>query len=237
MGHDKSVILAVIFFVVVLISGNIFWQMFSGGEDKDFELTKKEALDNLGKKQLASSVANNATAPANAEASAKTVPKAEVNSAENTQAEALKATESETEKLKDETADWKIYSDSKNKFELKYPETVSVVPSGDLIRVSQNNKTWKFRFFSNKGKADLQVWYDKAFSEKERKNCVFSESILKVGSYETKYVNPNSGETECGKAGYFAISSDKESLVRAEIGEETVENVNKILATFKFLTE
>lgn len=237
MSRNKGIFLVAIFFLVVLFFGNVFWQMFSGSEDENFERTKKEALDNLAKKQPVSSVATNSTASTNPDASTKTAPKAEMNSAENAQTEMPKTVQSEIEKPKDETTDWKTYVDSKNKFELKYPNDVKIVPSEDLIRVSQNDRTWKFRMFSNKDKVDLQAWYEDIFSEKERKNCTFSESTLKVGSYETKYVNPNSGETECGKAGYFSISSDKEKIVRVEIGEETIENVNKLLATFKFLTE
>ena len=83
----------------------------------------------------------------------------------------------------------------------------------------------------------MQAWYNNEFSEKDRKNCTFSEATLKIAEYETKYINPGSGETECTKPGYFSISGDKKNIVRVEIGNETVENVGKILKTFKFLTE
>jgi len=239
MNHNKSIFLVGIFFVVVIIFSAVFWQMFNRDNDEAFNKIKKEAEVGSSKEQAVLPAGKN-SAVAGTSAGATT--KAEANapeSAQNSTPEDMqKPLDSEAEKTKNETADWNTYANEKNKFEFKYPTDASVVANEGLIRISQNKKTWKLREFSNKDKLDLQAWYSDEFSEKERKNCTLSESAtLKVGSYETKYVNPNSGNTECTKAGYFSISSDKKNVIRLEIGDETVENVNKILVTFKFLTE
>lgn len=231
--------------MVALIFGNVFWQMFNQGNDEAFEKIKKETDANLAKKQIAAATSPASGAPAALGASTNTVP--ENNPSESEAAQSLppkntdpqvkeleKTPDSTIEKPKDGTEDWKTYTDEKNKFEFKYPSDAQVVHGGDLVRVSQNNKTWKFRVYSDEDKLDLQSWYSKEFSEKERKNCTLTESTLKVGSYETKYVNPNSGQTECEKAGYYSISSTKERVIRVELGDETMDNVNKILKTFIF---
>ncbi|MCX6761352.1 MAG: hypothetical protein NTY33_00685 [Candidatus Moranbacteria bacterium] len=211
--------------------------MFSQGSDEDFEKIKQAAEANLTQKQTTATAATAATAPSVPDtlgATTKAAPENAVTAPEDTQ----KTATSEADKTPDETADWKTYADEKNQFEFKYPTDAQVVCGGDLYRVSQNFKTWKFRIFSNKAKADLQTWYNAEFSEKERKNCTLTDSVtLKVGSYETKYANPNSGLTACDKAGYFSTGDSKELVIRAEIGEETIENVTKILKTFKFLTK
>jgi hypothetical protein len=237
MNHNKSIFLVGIFFVVALIFGNVFWQMFNRENSDAFDKIKKEAQIGLAQGQSAGQGSTAPSASAGAAAEAPGAPATESAQAP-TPSDSAKTPESETEKPKDETADWQTFAGGNSKFEFKYPADASVVPSGDLIRVSQKEKTWKMRLFSNKDKSDLSSWYTEEFSEKERKNCTLSDSgTLKVGSYETKYVNPNSGDLECTKAGYFSISSDKKNVIRLEIGDETVENVNKILATFKFLTE
>jgi hypothetical protein len=239
MTRNKSIFLVGIFFLIVIIFGAVFWQMFNQNNNEAFDKIKKETKASLTKTQIDPSAQQNATA---ANTSAGATPETGAETPTDTQAsapeEAMKTPESKTEESKDETTDWQTYAEGNNKFEFKYPTDASVTPSGSLIRVSQKEKTWKMRLFSNKDKSDLSTWYTEEFSEKERKNCTLSDSgTLKVGSYETKYVNPNSGDLECTKAGYFSISSDKKSVIRLEIGDETVENVNKILATFKFLTE
>ncbi|MFZ2188628.1 MAG: hypothetical protein WAV73_03660 [Candidatus Moraniibacteriota bacterium] len=245
MSRNSSILLVGAFCLVALIFGNVFWQMFAHGNNEAFEKIKKETDANLAKKQIAAATSPASGAPSALGASTNTVP--ENNSSESGAAQSLpqkdadpQAAESEetpdstTEKPKDDTEDWKTYTDEKNKFEFKYPSDAQIVHGGDLVRVSQNDKTWKLRAYSDKDKLDLQSWYNKEFSEKERKNCTLTESTLKVGSYETKYVNPNSGQTECEKPGYYSISSTKERVVRVELGDETMDNVNKILKTFIF---
>jgi len=245
MSRNKSLFLVGVFFLIVIIFGNIFWRMFSRGNNEEFDRIKKEAEINLAKKQTASSVAPASATPAVSGASAGKASEGGMGAPNEMQRvapenpgpaseEAKKSTDTTSEKTQDDTADWKTYADEKNRFEFKYSDSTTVVPNGDLIRVSQSDKTWKFRVYSNKDKTDLQAWYNAEFSEKERTNCTLTDSTLKVGSYETKYVNPNSGATACGKAGYFSLGTDKKNVIRVELGEETVENVNKILATFKF---
>jgi hypothetical protein len=217
MSRNKSLFLMGIFFLVVIICGNIFWRMFTRGNDEAFEKIKKETVSGLAKQDTVAVASPSVNAPTET-----------LNTKQDlSQAETSPPAE-------EETAGWKTYVDEKNKFEFKYPDGAEVMFNGELIRVSQNNKKWKFRRYANKEKVDLQAWYEKVFSENERKNCTLTTATLTVGSYDTKYVNPNSGETLCEKAGSFSISTNKESVIRVETGDEDIENVNKILKTFKF---
>ncbi len=225
MSRNKSLFLVGIFFLVVIICGNIFWNMLTYNDTESFDKIKKEAIVGLAKQTGTSSTANSQSETLGA--ATKTESGSETDTSNDIK-------QSPTPLAEEETANWKTYIDEKNKFEFKYPDDASVVFNGELIRVSQNNKTWKFRRYANKEKVDLQSWYDEVFSEKERKNCTLTIATLVVGSYETKYANPGSGETACGKSGSFSISANKENVIRVEVGAETVENVNKILKTFKF---
>lgn len=239
MTRNKSIFLVIVFFVIALIFGNFFWWLFSSGRDDEFEKIKKETELNLAKKS-ATTATPDATAPATP--SAQEVAQGAPADAQNQAPENPQPPSEATEKLIDPTSrkteedseDWQVYADEKGKFEFKYPTDAEVSFNGDLIRVTQKEKTWKLKLYSNNDKLDLQAWYDAEFSAKERLNCTLSDSTLKVASYEIKYVNPNSDLTVCEKAGYYAISTDKKSVIRIQLGEETVENANKILATFKF---
>lgn len=134
----------------------------------------------------------------------------------------------------DSEADLEVYKDTEDNYELKYSQDVSVSKNGDYLVVSQGDNPWRIKVYSNNKKRGLQDWFDKNFSEKERLNCTFSASDVKIGNYETEYASPGSGDTACAEDGYYALNSDKTKVVRVKIGKETVDNVNKILATFKF---
>ena len=243
MSRNKSLLLVGIFFVVALIFGNIFWQILSHGNDESFEKIKEQASAKLAQKQTVPAPTATAAPPNVPVNPSNVMPEKSPTDAiapatpnpDPTVEEAAKTPDANSEMAKpdDATANWQIYSD--NGFEFKYPTDATAVASGDLIRVTQADKTWKMRKYSNKDKAELSAWYLAAFSDTERKNCsLASDSTLKAGSYAMQYANPNSGTTECNKAGYFFISTDKKYVIRVELGEETAENVNKILATFKF---
>ncbi len=236
MSRNKSLAVVGMFLLVAMVFTNIFWRMFMHGSDDSFDKIKQDAAVNLAKKETTFASSPASATPSTSGDTAKVAgseasPSAD---AQNPPPTDTQKTSDSAEKPTDETADWKTYRDDKNKFEFKYPTDGQVVPAVDLLRVSQNGKTWKLRAYDNKNKLDLQAWYGSEFSEKERKNCTLSDSTLKVGSYDAKYVNPNSGETACDKSGYFSISSGKEKIVRIEAGDETVDNINKILKTFKF---
>ncbi|MFA5961078.1 MAG: hypothetical protein WC848_00125 [Parcubacteria group bacterium] len=249
MIRNKEILLVGTFFLVIIFFGAIFWHILGSGDSEAFDQIRKNAEIVPIKKTTVATPAT--TAPATAATSGvPPVPATSPIGSETTMPSEMQNTTPEipdpsvkknddpidptSRKTPDDMADWKVYEEAENIFEFKYPADAQVVPSGDLIRVSQNDKTWKFRVFDNKDKTDLQAWYNAEFSEKERTNCTMTDSTLKVASYEMKYVNPNSGTIACGKAGYFAISTDKKNVLRVELGEETVENANKILATFKF---
>lgn len=142
--------------------------------------------------------------------------------------------QTESEKPKDETELWNTYKDKKGSFEFKHPPEASVTDNGSFITVSQGDKSWKIRIYDNKDQEELEAWFNGYFDEKERKNCVLGDSTVKIGSYETKYADPDSGETTCEQDGYYSTNTEKTKVVKVKIGKETVGNVNKILATFKF---
>ncbi len=240
MTRNKSLFLVGTFFLIVIVSGNVFWRIFNQSNSEDFDKIKQVVSANLAKNQAAMATSTTVAAPNTLGASTKATAENESATSADTQnpdpsKEAVKPTDNISEKSPDDMADWKTYADEKNKLEFKYPSDAQADRNGDLVRVTQNNKTWKFRIYFNKDKTDLQTWYNKAFSDSERKNCILIDSTaLKVGSYETKYVDSNSGATECSKAGYFSISGAKDRIIRVELGNETMENVNKILKTFIF---
>jgi len=226
MNRKNSIIFIIVIVVLIPSFGWLIWNEF-GRVENDFQ------------KQIESSV------PKNYSASGKAIPpqpQATSNASvpsdktpapvEETPMEKL---ESEGEEKKtDATQDWKTYQDTKDKFEFKYPPAAQVSDNGDFIAISQEDKTWKIRIYNNKKKEELEAWFNGYFDEKERVNCAFSESTVKVGTYETKYINPNSKETACELDGYYSANTEKTKVVKVKIGKETAENVNKILETFKF---
>ena len=64
--------------------------------------------------------------------------------------------------------------------------------------------------------------------------CSFTDGIIKVGAYTSNLVKPSSDSNKCDGDGNYAINTDKSKVVKIELGKETAENVNKILASFKF---
>lgn len=235
-SKNSLIFLVALIAIIASASAVMIWQEKNSTGDKAF-------LDKLKKDVPESTSATSANTDNNASVAGRATPSPDVSSSQSlanatNSPTGNNANDTPTENIqtqpKDETADWKTYSNSTDNFEFKYPTDTSVSDSGDFITVSKDNKPWKIRIYNNKKKDNLETWYNNYFDEKERLNCTFSDSGVKVGSYETKYVNPNSGDTACAEDGYYALSSDKTKVVRVKIGKETVENVNKILETFKF---
>lgn len=242
MTRNKEILLVGTFFLVVIIFGAVFWRIFSGGDEEALVQIQKNAEINQAQKTATTATTTPATpaAPAAPPASNEmAMPTPTQNTDPADQSDPLSPkndglADPTTRKTEEDTANWKSYQAEKNIFEFKYPPDAQVTFNGDIVRVTQNGNTWKMKNYANAEKVDLQTWYNAEYSEKERTNCTLGDSTLKVASYEIKYVNSESGGLKCGKAGYFAISTDKKNVLRVELGEETVENANKILATFTF---
>jgi hypothetical protein len=241
MTRNKEIFLVGTFFLVVIIFGAFFWHVFGGGDDEAFEQIRKNAQISQAQKTATATAAKPATptAPAAPLASNEMAMPTDTQKSEpeNPDFPAQKDDElidPTSRKTDDHTADWKVFKAEKNIFEFKYPADAQVSYNDDIVRVTQGGNTWKMKNYANAEKVDLQTWYNAEYSEKERTNCTLGYSTLKVASYEIKYVYSESGALKCGKAGYFAISTDKKNVLRVELGEETAENANKILATFKF---
>jgi len=234
MSRNTSIFLVVGFLAGGMIFGFVFWHAQNGAGD--------ELRESLEKAKVASTApATVAGANTQATQSGGATAAGAQNAAQPTAGASATAPESQTEsksaeeeKPKDETADWETFKDEKNNFEFKHPTDLTVISSGDIITLSKEATSWKIRLYANKKNLDLSSWYTAYFSEKERQNCVLSDSSVKVGSYETKYANPNTDPTKCERDGYFATGGDKKIVLKINLDKETVENANKILATFKF---
>jgi hypothetical protein len=245
MSRNISIALVIGFFVVGGIFGSVFWHVDNGaGEDLKKSLEKNK-LNSPAAVEGASTVSKSTAAPADATvaSAAKVLSEKVAEPVTPAEPEAKSAASNETKTppttpttppATDETTNWKVYKDEKNKFEFKYPSEATVSSNGDGITISRGDIAWKIRVYKDDKNLDLQSWYIDYFSEKERKNCVLSSSTLKVANYETEYVNPNSGLLVCERDGYFSIDGNRKTVLKINLDKESVENVNKILATFKF---
>ncbi|MDQ1284291.1 MAG: hypothetical protein QG620_639 [Patescibacteria group bacterium] len=135
---------------------------------------------------------------------------------------------------KDEKEDWKTHKSEEGGFEFKYPADAAVKEAGSYLAVTQNGKTWRLRVYENESKQELETWYAANFSEKERKNCTLGSGEIKIGTYETKYAAPGSGDAVCQESGCFAANANKDKIIRVKMETESAESVNKILETFQF---
>lgn len=255
MSRNKSLLLVIAFCLLAVFSGSFFWQQFGRSDDDTFDKLKEEAKANLAKSEAAAAAATKTEAgqippvpsapPSPAVAGQATnnspsgmEPGAETAAPTPASDPAIDTTSEKspiTDKKENDTdkADWKTFEG--DGFQFQYPPEAVVSNSGGLIRVTQNGATWKMRKFSDDDKTSLQTWYEAEFSVDERQNCTMAEqSTLKVGTYETKYVSPGTSDLECGKAGYFTVSSDSRYVLRIELGEAAADDANKILGTLKF---
>lgn len=243
MNKKNSIIFLIALVTVISVAGAIMiWQEKESLRDNAF----LDNLKNENEKPKSSAVAS--SADTSDKATAANNPGSNVSGQTNQSLNALSnqsladENASQNQEVKPESQETEpeketdqVYKSAEDNYEFKYSKDVSISQSGDYLVVSKENKPWKIKVYNNKNKKELQDWFDGNFSEKERQNCTFSGSDVRIGNYETKYVNPNPGDTACAEDGYYALNSDKTKVVRVKVGKETVENVNKILETFKFL--
>jgi hypothetical protein len=239
MSRNASIAMLVIFLTASAVFFSIFWKMESGsGDELQKNLEKNNvATPNTSTVQSTKSAinssnnnANNTTAtPSTEQANGQESPASSSGTANSV------ASDANSSVAQDNTADWKAYKDTNNNFEFKYPSDASVSSDGNIIKVTQGDVFWRMRFYGDASGLDLQNWYLNYFSDKERRNCTLSDTTtIKVGTYETKYANPNFGNALCLRDGYFSIDESKKNIVRIFPDKETTDNMNKVLATFKF---
>jgi hypothetical protein len=234
MSRNTSIFLVVGFLAGGMIFGFVFWHAQSGAGDELSESLEKTRVASTTPEKVAGVNAQvNQSSGATAPGAQNLTQLAAADTPATSEAQTV-PNRAEEENPKDEATDWETFKDEENNFEFKHPVDIRVISNGDIITLSKDAVTWKIRIYENKKNLILSSWYTDYFSEKERKNCVLSDSSVKVGSYETKYANPNSDPTKCERDGYFATSSDKKTVLKISLDKETVENANKILATFKF---
>jgi hypothetical protein len=124
--------------------------------------------------------------------------------------------------------------------ELKYPEAYTVTESGNIINFSKGSVEWKIKIYDNKNKKDVQGWFADYFDTDKNNACTFSDSDIKVTTFESKKNALNSSGTtsdsKCEDVGVFATNPEKTKIVRiiASKADAEKEMINKILATFKF---
>lgn len=213
-----SLVLLGSFLVAGIIFGSLFWH------------TQNDSADDL-QKSLRNNNPNNASVPPAQSEVATT----NTNASTPSQNSPLPTEEKTNSSVNDETANWKEYKDEKNKLSFKYPPEITISSEGnELIFYKEKENMWKLRIYENKQKLNLQDWYMAYFSEKERKNCTLIDSTVKIASYETKYVNHGIDPTICNRDGYFSVGENKTIVLKINLEKETIENINKILATVKF---
>jgi hypothetical protein len=237
MTRKSSVIFIIsIIFLISIFGWGIWKEINSGGNDFQKELENSIAKNYLmpGSGSPVSSQTNSAPNPPKPSASPD-----RGNSANELNPESSSAETSEDEvvsgDLEDKTKDWKVFKEEKDGFEFKYPSSTDVADNGDSVVISQDGKPWRIKIYNDKKKEELEAWFNSYFDEKERKGCAFTESDIQVGTYVTKQLKPGSDPEICQQDGYYAANSEKTKVVKIRIGKETVENVNNILATFKFI--
>lgn len=115
-----------------------------------------------------------------------------------------------------------------------YPKDAVVSEGANLITIAKNSISWKIKFYDNKNKKDFQTWYADHFNIKTATDCSFTDATIKIGSYTSNLVKASSDSVKCDGDGNYAINTDKSKVVKIETGKETADNINKILASFKF---
>jgi hypothetical protein len=241
MGNRGRLIFGILIIVLVPVFAFGIWKEVENSSQKDLEenLNKKipqNALTFQNASQ-ANNQAKNKTAPVTPQSKAGTPNTQKVaaaeDAAENKSEEAAKNEENSTEK---EDAEKNNYENKELGISFEYPKEYSVVSDGNkVITVSKGNISWKIRFYDDKNKEDIQIWFGNKFNKKDNLDCTFIEPEIKAGMYEGKLVKSGIDEGKCDDEGNYTISSDKAKIIRIYEGEETKENINKILESFKFL--
>jgi hypothetical protein len=142
--------------------------------------------------------------------------------------------DSDSSKPAEEKSETSKFESTKLKVSFDMPKEASVSESTNLITITNNNVPWSIKFYDNSKKKDFQAWYTDHFNIKDVAKCSFSDGTIKVGTYESKLVKPAAEAGKCNGDGNYATNGDKSKIVKVELGKETVENVNKILTSFKF---
>jgi len=142
----------------------------------------------------------------------------------------------EADPAKNNSEDVNNYKNDNLGISFDYSKEYAVAFDGNkTITISKGNVSWKIRFYDNKNKEDIQVWFGNKFDKGDNLDCSFADPEIKAGAYEGKLVKPVTDAGKCADAGNYAINSDKNKVIKISEGKETKENINKILESFKFL--
>lgn len=230
--NSKEIFFVGLFFGLIFVMGWFLWDEINENSDDVLnKLEKSKSTKIISTPNIVTQ--NNSTA---------TLPKADSvveekieEVSETSLADGVQSDQEEIESdPKDAVDTWNQYKDKQDKFTLRYPATVLVEIDGEAIKVSATDEELKIKRYSNEDGNELDAWYQKQFSEKERKNCVLTSGDLKVGRHETRLAKADSTKAECDKAGYFFFDNSKKLVLRIESEKEITSQMKKILETFEF---
>src|SRR3989344_289141 len=145
-----------------------------------------------------------------------------------------------------ETADWKTYTNSEYGFELKYPNDVTILQDGNIIKVHDTRHgyafDWDMKFYKNNSRAELKAWINSQFNlfgQPSNKDCTIVPSDkygLKVSikdAYTVLKDAPSYGSS-CANVGYYTISSNNLTIMEFDSVQASPELYQDMLSTFKF---
>lgn len=239
MTRKNSFLLLLGFIVFVAIFSGVFYSWVK--EDFNSDTINDQLKADLAKNPIKSGLAandNQSVDAANASSQQKIPPPPNqtpptTDSGEPKEKEADTSSNSPEEKK--EEPEKKTFTSEALKVSFDYTDELKIEESGDYLSINKEDISWKLKVYKNDKKEDLSTWFKKHFNEKDNPNCNFTDATIKFGSYESKLVKANSDSEKCESGGNFAISTDKSKVIKADIGKETTDNVNKILSNFKFL--
>jgi hypothetical protein len=241
MNKKNSILFATLLVVLIGIFSVVFFLWFRS----DFK--NSPTIESQLKKELAK---DGSAVPLSAQSTAKgtqgaTQPQAssQTQSAMSSSSEEMPIATAEdgsgddpVETVSDETdeKDKKTYSNSDLGVSFDYSDDLKISEGTNSLTVKNGDVSWKLKFFKNDKMEDIETWYKGHYDAKDNPSCVFETALVKAGSYETKLAKAGLEGEKCEDSGNYALSPDKTKVVKVDPGKESVENINKVLANFKF---
>lgn len=129
----------------------------------------------------------------------------------------------------------KTFSDNDLKISFDYEGDLQTSKGINSLTVSNSGTSWKMKFYDNKKKEDIETWFKNRYKASDNPSCTFAGSDIKAGSLVSKLVKAGTSSDKCEDGGDFFAGSDNSRIMKVEKDKETADNINKVLANFKFL--
>lgn len=105
----------------------------------------------------------------------------------------------------------------------------------DVTDNALNFDGWALEFYKNPKNLEFQAWLNANYAESGDKPCQIKESPgIMIGNYPTYEVFVGAAET-CEKIGYFAMSGDKQNIVKLLLTDHPNQNYQEIISTLRFI--